>query len=101
MHTTGESSSSVLKLGTNIWAHASYKVGKHGLVTASYGINQGDPSDNVYTSATKGDATTWSIGGKYKLTKKSALIVGYNSHNRDGGDVSQTFTVGIDAKFGY
>ncbi|MES9831935.1 MAG: porin [Candidatus Thiodiazotropha sp. DIVDIV] len=90
-----------LKLGTNIWAHASYKVGKHGLVTASYGINEGDPSDNVYTSDTKGDATTWSIGGKYMLTKNSALIVGYNDHDRDGGDDAQTFTVGIDAKFGY
>ncbi|MES9851090.1 MAG: porin [Candidatus Thiodiazotropha sp. L084R] len=90
-----------LKLGTNIWAHASYKVGKHGLVTASYGINEGDPSDNVYTSDTKGDAATWSIGGKYMLTKNSALIVGFNDHDRDGGDDAQTFTVGIDAKFGY
>lgn len=90
-----------LMLGTNYWVHASYKVGKSGLVTASYGINEGDPSDNVYTSTTKGDADTFSIGGKYKLNKRADLIAGYNSHERDGGDDADTITVGIDMKFGY
>ena len=90
-----------LKLGTNIWGIASYKVGKNGLLTAGYGTNTGDVSDNVYTSSTKGDADTWNIGGKYKLTKKSSLIVGFNSFDREGGDDAQTFTIGVDSKFGY
>ncbi|MFK5891635.1 MAG: hypothetical protein QM504_00260, partial [Pseudomonadota bacterium] len=87
--------------GKNIWGITSFKIGKNGLVTAGYGVNTGDVNDNVYMSSTKGDASTWNVGGKYKLTKKSSLIIGFNSFDRDGGDDTETFTVGIDSKFGY
>ena len=90
-----------LKLGQNYWAHGSYKLNKVILLTASYGFNGGDQNDNVYMSSTKGDANTWSLGAKYMLTKKSAIIAGYNDFNRDGGDHAKTFTIGIDSKFGY
>lgn len=89
-----------LMLGTNYWLHGSKKMGNT-LLTASYGVNEGDPTDNVYTSATKGDADTYSLGVQYSLNKKAKLIAGYNSHERDGGDDSQTFTVGFKSKFGY
>lgn len=90
-----------LMLGTNIWVNVAQKIGENGLVTVSVGTNEGDPSDNVYTSATKGDAITYSVGGKYMLTKKSALIIGYNVFDRDGvAETTDTFTVGINSRFG-
>jgi len=89
-----------LRLGTNLFAVVTQKVGKNGLLTASYGVNQGG-SDNVYSlSHNNEDATTIGLGAKYKLTKKSALILGWSKFERDAVDAS-TFTLGIDAKFGY
>ncbi|MDR9498991.1 MAG: porin [Hydrogenovibrio sp.] len=85
-----------LHLGNNIFAIVSQKIGKNGLVTASYGRNEG-ATDNVYGEE---DSHTYNIGAKYKLTKKSALIAGYSHHERDDKD-AQTITLGIDAKFGY
>jgi len=85
-----------LNLGTNTFAIVSQKMGKNGMVSASYGVNQGD-SSSVYGTD---DGTTIGLGGKYKLTKKSALIAGWSKHERGDYNAS-TFTVGIDAKFGY
>lgn len=89
-----------LNLGTNIWVHATKNIGENGLLTAGVGTNTGDPSDNVYTSSTLGDALTWHVAGKYKLTKKSYLVAGYNAHDRDGKPAVNTITVGIDTRFG-
>ncbi|WP_029408512.1 porin [Thiomicrorhabdus sp. Milos-T2] len=86
-----------MNLGKNTFAVVSQKVGKNGLLTASYGINEAG-QDNAYS--TTDDATTIGLGGKYKLTKKSAIFAGWTQHER-GSDDATTFTVGIDAKFGY
>jgi len=86
-----------INLGKNTFAVVSQKVGKNGLLTASYGINEASV-DNAYS--TTNDATTIGLGGKYKLTKKSAIFAGWTQHKRGSNDVT-TFTVGIDAKFGY
>ncbi|MDX1351469.1 MAG: porin [Thiomicrorhabdus sp.] len=86
-----------INLGMNKFAIVSQKVGKNGLLTASYGVNEAG-SDNAYSKTD--DGTTIGIGGKYMLTKKSALIAGWSKHER-GSDEATTFTLGIDAKFGY
>lgn len=86
-----------INLGKNIFAVVSQKVGKNGLLTASYGMNEAS-KDNAYS--TTDDATTIGLGGKYMLTKKSAIFAGWTKHERGTKDAT-TFTVGIDAKFGY
>lgn len=86
-----------VNLGKNKFAIVSKKIGKNGLVTASYGVNEAG-SDNAYSQTD--DAKTFGIGGKYKLTKKSAIIAGWSKHER-GSDEATTLTLGIDAKFGY
>lgn len=86
-----------VNLGKNVFMIASQKVGKNGLLTASYGLNEAG-KDNAYSKTD--DATTIGLGGKYMLTKKSAIIAGWSQHER-GNDNATTFTLGIDAKFGY
>ena len=86
-----------INLGENIWAIVKQKVGKNGMVSLSYGINRAS-EDNAYHKTE--DAKTLGLGAKYKLTKKSALIAGFSSFDR-GGEEVKTFTLGIDAKFGY
>lgn len=90
-----------LHLGTNIFAVAAYRMG-HSLFTASYGLNQGDKKKNAYGEK---DATTMNLGYKYKLNQRSDIIAGYSIHERDTntgqGRTANTFTIGIDAKFGY
>ncbi|MGE4502291.1 MAG: porin [Thiomicrospira sp.] len=86
--------------GKNIFAVAGYTFGNT-LVTASYGLNQGDDK-SVYG---KKDATTLGVGVKYKMNKYASLIAGYSTHGRDTNTglsrEANTFTVGIDSKFGY
>ncbi|MBO1927259.1 porin [Thiomicrorhabdus sp. 6S2-11] len=86
-----------INLGENIFAIVSQKIGKNGLLTASYGVNKAS-SDNAYSQTE--DASTIGLGGKYMLTKKSAFVLGWSRYERGVEEVS-TFTVGIDAKFGY
>jgi predicted porin len=88
-----------VNLGENMFAIVSQKIGKYGLVTAGYGTNLAS-NDNAYTVKNDNDSSSISVGAKYFLTKKSALIAGYNNYER-GKEKSSTFTVGIDAKFGY
>lgn len=88
-----------INLGENMFAIVSQKIGKHGLVTAGYGTNLAS-NDNAYTVKNDHDSSSISVGAKYFLTKHSALIAGYNNYER-GEEKSSTFTVGIDAKFGY
>ncbi|AHF02346.1 hypothetical protein THIAE_07905 [Thiomicrospira aerophila AL3] len=86
--------------GTNIFAVGSYYLG-HSTFTASYGVNQGDSKNTFGTK----DATTMGVGYKYKLNQRSDIIAGYTVHERDTNAglsrQASTFTVGIDAKFGY
>ncbi|UQB43041.1 porin [Thiomicrospira microaerophila] len=86
--------------GKNMFAVAGLYAG-HSTFTASYGINQGDTNNTFGTK----DATTMNLGYKYKLNRRSDIIAGYSIHERDTNAglarKASTFTVGIDAKFGY
>lgn len=86
-----------INLGENMFAIVSQKVGQYGLVTAGYGTNLAS-KDNAYSKTD--DSTVMNVGAKYFLTKKSALLVGYNKYER-GVEDSSTFTMGVDIKFGY
>jgi predicted porin len=86
--------------GVNTFAVGTYTIGNT-MLTASYGVNQGDKK-SVYGEK---DGTTMGVGAKYKLNKTANLIAGYSTHSRDtNAGLSReagTFTLGIDAKFGY
>lgn len=86
-----------INLGENMFAVVTQKVGKHGLLTATVGTNKAS-DDNAYSQ--DDDSIHYALGAKYKLTKKSALIAGWNTYER-GDAEAMAFTVGIDAKFGY
>lgn len=87
-----------VNLGVNNFIIATQKIGKNGLLTASYGLNQAG-SKNAYSKTD--DATTINLGGKYMLTKNSALVAGWSQYERSNVEKATTFTLGVDAKFGY
>ncbi len=83
-----------LNLGTNQYINGIYKLG-HAKLIATYGTNSSNSSSYYKT-----DSTTYSLGAKYMLNKKSELFIAYN--NRDTGSKTYaTTTMGINAKFGY
>lgn len=82
-----------LGLGKNTYVNGIYKVGNTRYI-ASLGRNSDAPQFGNQ------DIDTWSLGAKYGLTKKSELFAAYNSRD-EGDNTFDTFTVGINAKFGY
>ncbi|MDZ7802722.1 porin [Thiohalophilus sp.] len=82
-----------LGLGTNTYLNGIYRVG-HTRLIATLGSN----SDA--TQFGNQDIDTWSLGAKYDLTKKSELFAAFNSRD-EGANTFDTFTVGLNAKFGY
>lgn len=82
-----------LGLGKNTYINGIYKVGNTRYI-ATLGRNSDAPQFGNQ------DIDTWSLGAKYGLTKKSELFAAYNSRD-EGANTFDTFTVGINAKFGY
>lgn len=81
-----------LGLGKNTYANGIYKVGKMRWI-ATYGTNR----DATQFSD---DSDTWSVGGKFGLTKKSELLAAYNAR-KVGDKEFNSITLGVNAKFGY
>ena len=84
-----------LGLGKNSYINVIHSIGKTRLI-AAYGTN---------TNGAKYGNKKWnniSLGAKYKLKNKSELFAAYNSRKDDTSSKSyNSFTVGINAKFGY
>lgn len=82
-------------LGTNTYVNGIYTIGKNRII-AAYGQNR---DGAVYGNK---DWNNWSLGVKRKLNKKSEVFVAYNSRQDDtAGLDDNTFTTGINVKFGY
>lgn len=88
-----------LGLGSNAYVNGTYKLGKTTLI-ATYGQNRDA------TQFSNREIDTWSVGGKYALTKDSELFAAWVDRAEDAyGTTSakdyQILSVGINAKFGY
>ncbi len=84
-----------LGLGKNAYVNGIYKVGKTRII-AAYGTNKDATQygNNKYR--------TGSIGAKYSLPHKSELFAAYVSRRDTTNSLNyNTFTVGLNAKFGY
>lgn len=88
-----------LGLGSNIYLNGTYTLGKTTLI-ATYGQNRDA------TQFSSRDIDTWSVGGKYALTKDSELFAAWVDRSEDAFGATpakdfQILSVGINAKFGY
>jgi len=84
-----------LGLGRNFYLNGIFRMGNARFIGA-YGQNR---DASVYKND---DYNNWSIGMKYALNKKSELLAAYNSRMNDTQDTEEnTFTIGMNAKFGY
>ncbi len=84
-----------LGLGKNFYINGIYKMGNTRFI-AAYGQNR---DASVYKND---DYNNWTIGVKYALNKKSELLAAYNSRMNDTQNTEEnTFTIGMNAKFGY
>jgi|GEM_PF-3279259 len=84
-----------LGLGKNWYLNGIYRIG-HTRLIAAYG----ESNDRVANG--NKDWNNWSIGAKYDLTKKSELLAAWNRRTDDTDNLDfDTFTIGVNAKFGY
>jgi len=84
-----------LGLGKNAYVNVIWKI-SHMRLIAAYGQNR---DADVYGNK---DWNNWSLGAKYNLTKKSELLLAYNSRTDATNSQSlNAVTLGINAKFGY
>lgn len=81
-------------LGKNYYINAIYHLDDLRLI-AAYGRN----TDARFFD--EDTINTWSIGAKYKLTDRSELFAAYVNRDRQNHDRLNTFTVGVNAKFGF
>lgn len=82
-------------LGKQQYVNGIYKLDKTRFI-----VGYGKTDDRVANG--NKDWANWSVGVKYALTKKSELLAAYNQRQNDTDGLDfNTFTVGINAKFGY
>lgn len=84
-----------LGLGKNFYVNGIYFIDRFRLI-AAYGQNR---DGLVYGNK---DWDNWSLGVKYALTPRSELLAAWNQRSDETADQRfNTFTLGLNAKFGY